>query len=321
MVSGFEAIGQKGQRPRARMTAHLIRTSKSLYYASSHLREQNMLEFRPRSSLLAAGALAGLICAATAPKLAAQQGASVPDFSSNDMAWVLADRDGDYIPVPGEPTPTLSDPAHPHYGNNTGHPTYRVADLNNPNIKPWAKAVMKRENDKVLAGGMGFAARQSCMAAGVPAFLSMAVVESIHFYQAPKQVTMIFSGDEQVRRVYLDAQHSANPKPSWYGESVGHYEGDTLVVDTIGMNEKTYLDGFRTPHSGRLHVVERYKLTDGGKTIQVTFKVDDPDTFYAPWTAIQNLRRVQRPWHEEVCAENNEHLFDYGMPVANKMDF
>ena len=280
-----------------------------------------MPNLNSRGSLVAVGALAGLIGVAAAPRLAAEQGASVPDFSSNDAAWVLADRDGDYIPVSGGPTPTLSDPAHPHYGNNTGHPTYRVADLTNPNIKPWAKAIMKRENDKVLAGGMGFAARQSCLSAGVPAFLGYAVVESIHFYQAPKQVTMIFSGDEQVRRIYLDAQHSANPKPSWYGESVGHYEGDTLVVDTIGMNDKTYLDGFRTPHTAKLHVVERYKLIDGGKTIQVTFKVDDPDTFYQPWTAIQNLRRVQRPWHEEICAENNLHLFDYGVPVAARADF
>src|ERR1700693_1615937 len=144
-----------------------------------------MPDFNSRRSLLAVGALTGLVLAAAAPKLAAEQGASVPDFSSNDAAWVLADRDGDYISVSGGPTPPLSDPAHPHYGNNTGHPTYRVADLTNPNIKPWAKAVMKRENDKVLAGGMGFAARQSCMAAGVPAFLRMAVVESLHFYQTP----------------------------------------------------------------------------------------------------------------------------------------
>jgi hypothetical protein len=115
--------------------------------------------------------------------------------------------------------------------------------------------------------------------------------------------------------------HSAHVKPSWYGESIGHYEGDTLVVDTIGMNDKTYLDGFRTPHTEKLHVVERYKLIDGGETIQVTFTVEDADTFNAPWTAINNLRRVQRPWHEEVCAENNTHLFDYGMPVANRADF
>src|SRR6202049_723307 len=244
------------------------------------------------TTLLAGCAAAGLVFAAAAPKLAAEPGAPAPDFSSNDAAWVLAERNGDYIPVAGGPSPTRNDPAYPHIGHSTGaQPTYRIADLANPNIKPGAKAIMKRENDKVLAGGMGYPARQSCMPAGVPAFMGYSVVESIHFLQTPKEVTMIFSGDEQVRRVYLDVPHSAYVKPSWYGESVGHYEGDTLVMDTIGMNDKTYLDGFRTPHTEKLHVVERYKLIDGGKTLQVTFRIEDPDTFYEPWSAINNFRQ------------------------------
>jgi hypothetical protein len=240
-----------------------------------------MPRFGSGTSLVAVAAVSGLFWAASGPMLAAEPGASTPDFSSNDAAWVLAERDGDYIPIPGGASPTRNDPGHPHVGNGAGkQPTYRIADLTNPNIKPWAKESMKRENDKVLAGGMGFSARQSCLPAGVPAFMGYAVVESIHFVQTPKEVTMIFSGDEQIRHVYLDVPHSANPKPSWYGESVGHYEGDTLVVDTIGMNDKSYLDGFRTPHTEKLHVVERYRLIDGGNIIQVTLKVEDPDTFY-----------------------------------------
>ena len=179
---------------------------------------------------------------------------------------------------------------------------------------------MKRENDKALAGGIPYSWRSSCMPSGVPAFM-MAAVEPIHFLQTPKQVTMIFSGDAQVRRVYLDVPHSANVKSSWYGESVGLYEGDTLVVDTIGLNDKTFIDNYRTPHTEKLHVVERYKLIDDGKTLQVTFRIEDPDTFYQPWSAVGKLRRVQMPMHEEACAENNQHLFDYHIPVANKPDF
>ena len=86
---------------------------------------------------------------------------------------------------------------------------------------------MKRENEKVLGGGIGFTARSSCMPAGVPAFAALAAVQPIYFVQTPNQVTMIFEGDAQVRRVYIDVPHSADPKPSWYGESVGHYEGAT----------------------------------------------------------------------------------------------
>jgi hypothetical protein len=276
-----------------------------------------------RMSLLAVGALTAWMWTGFDARLAAEQGASIPDFSFNDAAWVFGL--GDYIAIPGEPSPTRNDPAHRYVSNNEfrasgAQPTYRIADLSNPNIKPWAKEVMKQENDKALSGQMPYSARASCMPSGVPAFM-MAAVEPIHFMQTPKQVTMIFSGDAQIRRIYLDVPHSANLKPSWYGESVGHYEGDTLVVDTIGLNDKTFVDNYRTPHTAKLHVVERYKLIDDGKTLQVTFRVEDPDTFYQPWSAIGKLRRVQMPMHEEACAENNQNLFDYHIPVANKSDF
>jgi hypothetical protein len=282
-----------------------------------------MPDFNSRISLVAVGGLTALIWTATDLKLAAEQGASIPDFSSSDAAWVFGL--GDYLAIPGEPSPTRNDPAHPYVSNNEfrasgAQPTYRIADLGNPNIKPWAKEVMRQENNKALSGGMPYSARASCMPSGVPAFM-MAAVEPIHFMQTPKQVTMIFSGDAQVRRVYLDVPHSANVKPSWYGESVGHYEGDTLVVDTIGLNDKTFIDNYRTPHTAKLHVVERYKLIEDGKTLQVTFRVEDPDTFYQPWSAIGKLRRVRMPMHEEACAENNQNLFDYHIPVANKSDF
>ena len=282
-----------------------------------------MPDFNSRMSLLAIGALTAWIWTGSDARLAAEQGASIPDFSSNDAAWVFGL--GDYIAIPGEPSPTRNDPAYRYVSNNEfrasgAQPTYRIADLSNANIKPWAKEIMKRENDKALSGRMPYSARASCMPSGVPAFM-MAAVEPIHFMQTPKQVTMIFSGDAQIRRIYLDVPHSADLKPSWYGESVGHYEGDTLVVDTIGLNDKTFIDNYRTPHTAKLHVVERYKLIDDGKTLQVTFRVEDADTFYQPWSAIGKLRRVQMPMHEEACAENNQNLFDYHIPVANKPDF
>ena len=74
---------------------------------------------------------------------------------------------------------------------------------------------------------------------------------------------------DQVRHIYLNVPHSANPKPSWYGESVGHYEGgDTLVIDTIGQTDRTFADNYRTPHSEKLHVTERFHLTNDGKNLQ-----------------------------------------------------
>src|SRR6266849_2823246 len=284
----------------------------------------HMPDFNSRTSLLAIGVLTALIWAASDPRLAAEQGASIPDFSSNDAAWVFGL--GDYIAIPGEPSPTRNDAAHPYVSNNEfrargAQPTYRIADLSNPNIKPWAKEIMKRENDKALSGGMPYSARASCMPSGVPAFM-MAAVEPIHFMQTPKQVTMIFSGDAQVRRIYLDVPHSANLKPSWYGESVGHYEGDTLVVDTIGMNDKTVVDVYRTPHTEKLHVVERWRMVDDGKAMEAVFTVDDPDAFNQPWTGMRHYRRAQKEHDEIVCAENNSNnIFDYHVPKAEKPDF
>jgi len=275
-------------------------------------------------NLFAVGALTALVGAAAGAEIAATHREGPPDFSKNLAGWQATGPD--YQPVAGSLGPVGSDPAHPYFSNAAarragGQPTFRVADLTNPNLKPWARAVMKRENDKVLAGGIGYTPRSSCMPAGVPAFMLFPVVEPIYFVQTPKQVTIVFSGDAQVRRIYLDVPHSEHPKPSWYGESVGHYEGDTLVIDTIGLNDKTYLDNYRTPHSDKLHVVERWKLVDD-MTIQVAFTVDDPDTFNAPWTATYGFRRIERPMpYEEVCAENNQHLFDYHVPTAVKSDF
>ncbi len=113
--------------------------------------------------------------------------------------------------------------------------------------------------------------------------------------------------------IYLNVPHSANVKPSWFGESVGRYEGDTLVVDTIGLNTKTVVDSFRTPHTEKLHVVERWHLIDGGNMLEVNITVDDPDAFYRPWQTYQRYQRGQRPLAEDICAENNTNLIDYHM--------
>ena len=83
-----------------------------------------------------------------------------------------------------------------------------------------------------------------------------------------------------------------NPKPSWNGESVGRYEGDTLVVDTIGQTTKSFVDLFRTPHSEQLHVIERYRLIEGGKALQVEMTIEDPVAFVKPWKVTKRWEKV-----------------------------
>jgi hypothetical protein len=130
--------------------------------------------------------------------------------------------------------------------------------------------------------------------------------------------------DRRVAR--LNAAHPANLKPSWYGDSVAHWEGDTLVVDTVGLNNRTWLDGFGTPHSDKIHVVERYHLRDPN-TLEVLFTVDDTGAFTTPWSAIATYRKDRstvEPYTEVVCAENNRDEATgglYPMPVAETPDF
>jgi len=258
------------------------------------------------------------LCIASAAAAFAQSTAAVPDFQSGNAGWVVANRDGLAAPPSGF-GPTRSDPAHPYRPNAT----FRIADVTSPNLKPWAAEAMRQSNEEVLAGKYPFTARSSCMPAGVPGFSSF-VVEPVFFVQSPKEVLLIYSGDQQVRRVWMNVAHTAHPKPSWYGESVGHYEGDALVIDTIGLNDRTFLDNYRTPHTEKLHVIERYRLSNDGRTLENLIHVEDPDTFNQPWSAIQRYRKVQEgPMIEQVCAENTSDagLFGNDVPQAKDPDF
>jgi hypothetical protein len=171
----------------------------------------------------------------------------------------------------------------------------------------------------VLAGKIAYTPGQTCVPSGVPDFISGG--GPYYFVQTPNEVLMFEQGDNYVRRVHLNVPHSANLKPSWYGESVGHYEGDTLVIDTIGLNTKTFVDRYRAPHSEKLHVVERWRLVDDGKQIEVHVAVDDPETYHQPWQGVRRFNRVERPYAENICREGNFILFDYGIPIAEKPDF
>jgi hypothetical protein len=256
------------------------------------------------------------------------QGSSVPNLASTAYGFQLTGGT-DFHPVEGAAVgPITFDPEHPHVGNNEGgQPTERVADLSNPNLKPFAVEVMKTHNDAVLNGKRGFVAQSRCWPGGGPGQL-LFPAEPIYFIQTPQEVWIIWQRDHHVRRVFLNRQHSENPKPTWYGESVGHYEnGDTLVIDTIGIMEHpfSFVDNYRTPHTKDLHTVERWKLLPGGRAIEGTVTVEDPGAFYKPWTGMVRWNRVDRgPMIESVCAENNANYFDldeYPMPQAKTADF
>jgi hypothetical protein len=266
----------------------------------------------------------GLALAAFALSPAYAQGtAKIPDFSSHDAGWVSIGTN--WVAIPGSPPPVSDDPAHPYVPNNTGkQPTFRVADTDNPNLTQFAKDELRKSNDEVLRGKAMYARESRCWSTGVPTYL-LNPAQPTFFLQAPDKVTMIWQMDHQVRRVYLNMPHSENPKPSWYGESVGYYEGDTFVVDTIGQNTKTFVDNYRTPHSEKLHVVERYRLVDEGRILQAEVTIEDPDVFIEPLQVLHRWRRVQGPMRESSCPEgemSNPFKQDVEpIPVAEQPDF
>jgi len=277
------------------------------------------LSMRAMLSALLAGGLA--LCGAAFAAGIAKEETALPDFSSNEVGWIA--QGVNFQLPPSGPHQVTNDPAHAFKPPGRGEaPTFRVADLTNPILTPWARDELKKRNDRILAGGTGYTRQVSCWPMGVPAFL-LYPAQPLYVVQGPKEVLLVAQMNNEPRHVYLNVPHSRIVKPSWYGESIGHYEGDTLVVDTIGMNDQTWIDNYRTPHSGKLHTVERFHILEGGKTLQVDLHVEDPEAFTMPWNAVQRYDRVQQGALTEFpCAENN---FDLGhldpMPEAQKPDF
>ncbi len=273
-------------------------------------------------------AMLGLLCAGTVGSSASAQAVAKentrpPDFSAGNAGWVTVGTD--WTAVPGSPPPVGSDPVHPYVGNNLGkQATFRVADINNPNLTQFAKDALQKANDEVLRGKAMYARESRCWATGVPTYL-LNPGGPTYWLQTPEKITMIWQLDHQVRHVYLNVPHSANPKPSWYGESVGHYEGDTLVVDTIGQNTRTFIDNYRTPHSEKLHVVERYHLLEGGKTLEARVTIEDPAIFIQPVQVLHRWRRMEGTIVESTCAEGEiSNPFNQDVepiPTAEQADF
>ena len=234
-----------------------------------------------------------------------------PVFSPNaSVGWVVIL--GGLKPPQSGPGPVRDDPAHPTIDNNefrrTGkQPTLPVADLSNPVLHPWVREALRKRNERVLAGEPVFGPRQSCWPRGVPGFLNEGGFQPLFIIQGPKEIIMVAQADNhQIRHIYLDVPHSANVKPSWFGESVGHYEGDTLVVDTIGITTRTFVDDYQTPHTDKLHVVERFRLSDGGKGMEVALHVEDEGAFTTPWNATQRYKRAEPSVAEREVPVDND---------------
>jgi hypothetical protein len=279
---------------------------------------------------------------------AAQTAPSIPDFSG-----IWAHPSLGFGPPLSGPGPVRNTSRLP---SGAGNFDRLVGDYTNPILKPEAAAIVKQRGE-ISASGRAFPDPDNqCLQNPVPyIFWNF----DIQLLQQKDKVNIIYQHDSDVRVVRLNQNHPARVVPSIHGDSVGHYEGATLVVDTVGVKLGPYrmLDRFGTPYSPALHVVERYKLIDydaaqqaeataekewprvgdnidrsyRGKGLQLEFTVEDPGVFTMPWSATQTYLRAQRTaWDERVCAENVEHYYEQGqyysdkdahIPTAQRPDF
>jgi hypothetical protein len=267
---------------------------------------------------------------------------AIPDFSG---IWAHPYLTGFEPPAAG-PGPVLNKSRRRGVGNFG----QLVGDYTNPILKPEAAKIVKEHGDLSLAG-IGYPTPSNqCWPGGVP-FVFWDFL--LQMFQQPDKITMIYRHGNEVRRVRLNDSHPPQATPSWYGDSVGHYEGDALVIDTVAIKIGPFamVDMYGTPHSRALHVVERYRLLPyeeakdalarnakenqrvggaefddnyRGKVLQLAFTVEDQNVFTTPWTATITYRPARGEWTDLICAENvhEYHLGkDSAVPRAAKPDF
>src|ERR1051325_11124562 len=129
-------------------------------------------------------------------------------------------------------------------------------------------------------------------------------------YQLPGVTVILYEGFTTFRQIFTDGRPlPKDPQPSWIGYSVGKWDGDTFVVDTIGVNDRTWMDNVGRPHSDALHTIERYRRRNFG-TMEVTLTIDDPKAYARPWTVDRQRSRivVGQDLLEYVCTENNRDI-------------
>jgi hypothetical protein len=263
---------------------------------------------------------------------------TIPDFSG---VWTHSIPG--FEPLASGPTALVNRSRRP---NGTGNNLQLVGDYTNPVLKPQAAEVVKKHGEIALKGIGDPTPRNQCWPGGVPFVFADRPTQLL---QTPDKITILYGYNHQVRQVRLNQPHATKVTPSWYGDSVGHYEGDTLIIDTLGIKVGPFamVDWYGTPHTEALHVIERYRLLDAeaakdgferdarqhnpvqgapndqGKYLQLQFTVDDEGVFTTPWTATLTYVRDPAGWLEQVCTENIQWYSGRSaeVPLAAKADF
>src|SRR5216683_3331493 len=214
------------------------------------------LEFLLLVILAAAAATPALgqMMAPAAGAASTQGVAVIPDFSG---IWWHPSLPGFEPPASG-PRPVTNRSR----SNGVSNYDQLVGDYTNPILKPETAEIVKKFGELSLRGVTFPSPANQCWPEPVPYIYKNFAIQML---QQPHQITILYDEGPDVRRVRMNQPHPAQVKPSWYGDSVGHYEGDTLVIDTVGTKTDrpfAMIDLYGTPYTEKLHVVERYRLLD-----------------------------------------------------------
>jgi hypothetical protein len=270
---------------------------------------------------------------------------SATNTATPDFSGVWGRTSVDYEPPPSGPGPVM---------NKTRTFYMRIGDDANPILKPAAAEAVRKAAAVSRTGANFPTPSNQCTPWSAPYAWRALLMQMV---QSKDEVVILHVGDHQIRHVRLNAQHPASVTPSYMGDSVGHYEGDTLVIDTVGFKIAPYsmIDNYGTPFTPAMHLVERIRLIDGeearraqdkaerdsgqvnvemggasiaagekGKGLQVQFRVEDGSVFTTPWSAAVTYRRSAGPWEERVCADGRHNYLtgnDIPIPSANVPDF
>ena len=285
------------------------------------------------------------------PSAGAESASATPDFSG---VWARVSMDPELMPSGPKPLVNLRRPMDDPHVNGGGDPLPLVGDYNNPILKPQAAAAVKKAGELSAGGKINPDPSNQCRPYSPP--YAFTIQLGVQFVQQKDQIVVLYPQDDQVRHVRLNAGHPKKVIPSPMGDSVGHYEGDTLVIDTVGVKvgKVTMSDRYGTPQSEAMHVVERYRFIDVAtakeqmtfherrvgrgpgapgtgpydpnytRALQLTYTVEDPNVLTMPYSAQITYRRTMVPWSEQVCAENIVEYWpgmNIGVPKADRPDF
>ena len=215
----------------------------------------------------------------------------------------------------------------------------------NEYVKPWVVELLERDELVTAAGRSVVTPHSACYPEGIPYAYGGAQIQIL---QTPDEIVMIFGDQGQWRTIYMNVPHSDSVEPSWWGESVGHFEGDTLVIDTIGIGafpQAGSMGRYGTPHSDKLHVVERWRFLREGETstappmrndsvdadavaadarvMRLEFTVEDHMAYHKPWSVLIDYQALNQGRVREYICEENTRSPDLAalLPRARVPDF